>query len=202
MQESSKFIAMLKKLFSFVKPWLLVVALFVLMRFTGVGVAINTAAQSALLKTGVMDVSVDDRDALVKKFDYDFTLLDARQNHVDMNTLKGKTLFINLWATWCGPCRVEMPSIQKLYDGADKDKVAFIMLALDQKDPFNKVSDFIEDKRFTFPVYYPASALPQILQVPTIPTTFVVSPDGKVVHKQVGVANYDTEEFRTFLHQQ
>lgn len=202
MQESSKIIAMLKKLFSYVKPWLLVVALFLLMRFTGVGVAINTATQSALMKTGVMDVSVDGDKALVKKFDYDFTLLDANQNRVDANTFKGKTLFINLWATWCGPCRVEMPSIQKLYDAADKDKVAFIMLALDQKDPFNKVSNFIEDRRFSFPVYYPASPLPQMLQVPTIPTTFVVSPDGKVVHKQVGVANYDTEEFRTFLHQQ
>ena len=192
----------LNKIFSTLKPWLLVIALFLLMRFTGVGVAINTVAQSALMKTGVMDVSVDADETLSKKFDYDFTLLDANQNRVDVSSFKGKTIFINLWATWCGPCRVEMPSIQKLYDTADKDKVVFIMLALDQKDPFNKVSRFIKDKEFTFPIYYPASTLPQILQVPTIPTTFVVSPDGKVVHKQVGVANYDTEEFRTFLHQQ
>ncbi len=192
----------LNKIFSTLKPWLLVVSLFLLMRFTGAGVAINTAAQSALMKTGVMDVSVDDGETLSKKFDYDFTLLDVNQNHVDASSFKGKTIFINLWATWCGPCRVEMPSIQKLYETADKDKVVFIMLALDQKDPFRKVSKFIEDKQFTFPVYYPASTLPQILQVPTIPTTFVIGPDGKVVHKQVGVANYDTEEFRTFLHQQ
>ena len=202
MQESDKIIAWLKKTFSVLKPWLLVGALFLLMRFTGIGMAINTAAQTALMKTGVMDASVEPDEAVAKKFDYEFSLLDMNRNKIDVSSFKGKTLFINLWATWCGPCRVEMPSIQNLYDAADKDKVVFIMLALDQKDPFNKVSGFIEDKRFTFPVYFPAEGLPSMLQVPTIPTTFVVSPDGKVVHKQIGVANYDTDEFKTFLHQQ
>ena len=116
-----------------------------------------------------------------------------------MKDLKGKVIFLNLWATWCGPCRVEMPSIQSLYNDVDKDKVAFVMLSLDQEDQRSKISKFIDDKEFTFPVYLPASPLPNLLRVNTIPTTFIISPDGKVKSKKVGMANYDTEDMRTFL---
>ena len=116
-----------------------------------------------------------------------------------MKDLKGKVIFLNLWATWCGPCRLEMPSIQNLYNSVDKDKVAFVMLSLDQENQEGKIIQFIKDKGFTFPVYQPASALPNLLRVTTIPTTFIISPDGKVKSKKTGMANYDTEEMREFL---
>lgn len=181
--------------------WVFYIALFLVLRYTGALGSISTAAQSALLKTGAMDVSPADPAPVTaaKKFDYDFSLLDADGNRVDVASFKGKVIFINLWATWCGPCRVEMPSIQSLYNTVDKDKVVFVMLALDQKDPFNKVNKYIRDKEFTFPVYFPATSLPEMLQVRSIPTTFVINSQGVVVHKQMGTANYDTEEFKTFL---
>ncbi len=184
-------------------PWVFYIVLFLVLRYTGALGSISTAAQSALFKTGVMDATPDDptpRDA-AKKFDYDFSLLDADGNQVDVASFKGKVIFINLWATWCGPCRVEMPSIQNLYNTVDKDKIVFVMLALDQKDPFNKVNQYIREKEFTFPVYFPASSLPEMLQVRSIPTTFVINAQGVVVHKKMGTANYDTEEFKNFLKQ-
>ena len=116
-----------------------------------------------------------------------------------MNQFKGKTIFLNLWATWCGPCRIEMPSIQKLYDKVDHDKIAFVMLSLDRAEDKEKVEKFVTDKKHNFPVYRPAGALPELLNVPSIPTTFVITPDGKVASKKVGTANYDTEEFKKFL---
>lgn len=196
----NKVLSLLKK---YVSPngWVFYIILFLVLRYTGALGAISTVAQSALLKTGVMDAKPLDSDApeRSKKFNYDFTLLDAEGRRVNVESFKGKVIFINLWATWCGPCRVEMPSIQNLYNSVDKDKVVFVMLALDQKDPFNKVNQYISDKSFTFPVYFPAGALPEMLQVRSIPATFVVNPDGLVVHRQMGTANYDTEEFRNFL---
>ena len=132
-------------------------------------------------------------------FNYDFTVKDLEGNKLEMKDLKGKVIFLNLWATWCGPCRVEMPSIQNLYTSVDKDKIAFVILSLDQEGQHGKIVQFINDKQFTFPVYQPASPLPNLLRVNTIPTTFIISPDGKVKSKKVGMANYDTDEMREFL---
>ena len=183
-----------------VKPWAIFIGIFILLKVTGLGNQISYVTQSALLKAGIMDVQPDDTSVSKEQaFNYDFAVKDLEGNKLDMKDLKGKVIFLNLWATWCGPCRVEMPSIQNLYNSVDKDKVAFVMLSLDQEGQHAKIVQFINDKDFTFPVYQPASPLPNILRVNTIPTTFIISPDGKVKSKKVGMANYDTEEMRGFL---
>ena len=189
----------LKKLALTLKPWAIFIGIFFLLKVTGLGSEISVLTQSALLKAGVMDVNPEGTTAKEQTFSYDFTVRDLDGKKLNMKDLKGKVIFLNLWATWCGPCRVEMPSIQSLYNDVDKDKVAFVMLSLDQEDQRSKISKFIDDKEFTFPVYLPASPLPNLLRVNTIPTTFIISPDGKVKSKKVGMANYDTEDMRAFL---
>ena len=181
------------------KPWVIFIGVFILLKVTGLGSEISYVTQSALLKAGVMDVQPEENVAKEQTFSYDFSLKDLDGKTVDMKDLKGKVIFLNLWATWCGPCRVEMPSIQNLYNSVDKDKVAFIMLSLDQEDQRAKIVKYISDKDFSFPVYQPASPLPKLLRVNTIPTTFIISPDGKVKSKKTGMANYDTDEMREFL---
>jgi thiol-disulfide isomerase/thioredoxin len=145
-----------------------------------------------------MNASVD-TSAPAKSFNYNFKIKDLQGNVTDFKTFKGKTIFLNIWATWCGPCRIEMPSIQKLYDQVDKDKIVFVMLSIDREDSFEKVVSFVKEKEYTFPVYVPKGYLTDQLQVRTIPTTFVISPDGKIVSQEAGAANYDTEEFKKFL---
>jgi thiol-disulfide isomerase/thioredoxin len=181
------------------KPWALVIGVFFLLKVTGLGAGISSLTQAALMKAGVMDIQPDSRDAREQSFDYNFSIKDMDGKKVEMSELKGKVIFLNLWATWCGPCRVEMPSIQNLYNSVDKDKVVFVMLSLDQAGYEPRIEQFISSKEFTFPVYLPASPLPKILRVNTIPTTFIISPDGKVKSKKTGMANYDTEEMRVFL---
>jgi len=189
------------KLFKKVKPWAFMIALFLVLRYTGILAGISDITSRAILQTGAMDASTE-TPSVDKSFDYGFTLTDIKSERIDVSQFKGKTIFINLWATWCGPCRAEMPSIQSLYSKVDQDKVKFIMLSLDQKDPLSKVSSYIENKSFTFPVYFPASTLPNLLQVRSIPTTFVINPEGKVVYKEMGTANYDTDKFLKFLMEQ
>jgi thiol-disulfide isomerase/thioredoxin len=186
------------RIFQTLKPWIFYIGIFLVLRYTGAISAVSSVTQQAMMSTGAMDANPV-LDESRKTFDYDFTLLDAERNKVDMNSLKGKTIFINVWATWCGPCRVEMPSIQKLYDEVGADKVAFIMLAVDQREPYKKVEAFIEEKKYTFPIYYPSGALPELLQVRSIPATFVISKEGKVVFREMGAANYGTDEFKDFL---
>lgn len=181
------------------KPWALFIGIFFLLKVTGIGSQISVFAQSALIKAGVMDMEPETLVSPGAEFDYGFTLKDLEGNKLNMKDLKGKVIFINMWATWCGPCRAEMPSIQKLYNSVDKDKIAFVMLSLDREGEERKIADFIEKKQFTFPVFQPASPLPSQLRVNTIPTTFIISPDGRIASKKTGMANYDTEEMRVFL---
>ena len=189
----------LRKTLDALKPWAIFVGIFFLLKVTGIGREISGFTQSALLKAGVMDVQPSDTDAGTPPFDYNFVVKDLEGKKLSMKELRGKVIFINLWATWCGPCRAEMPSIQNLYNDVDKDKVAFVMLSLDQENEKRKIEKYISDKEFTFPVYQPASPLPALLRVNTIPTTFIIGPDGKVVSRKTGMANYDTEEMRGFL---
>ena len=188
----------LKRIFYTARPWILYIGLFLVLRYTGIIGAASSVTQQALMKTGALDASTE-TVAVAKTFNYNFSLQTLDREKIDASSLKGKTIFINVWATWCGPCRVEMPSIQKLYESVDPDKVAFVMLAVDQKDPHRKVESYIKEKGFTFPVYLPSGSLPPQLQVSSIPATFVVNKEGKIVFREKGAANYGTEEFRDFL---
>jgi thiol-disulfide isomerase/thioredoxin len=175
-----------------------IIAILFLLRYSGLLSGISVFTQSALLQTGVMDIKPDD-NLMAQPFNYKFTVQDMEGKEVDMGDFKGKVIFLNLWATWCGPCRAEMPSIQELYDKVDHDKIAFVMLSLDLPEHQPKITRYISEKSFTFPVYQPLTALPKQMQVSTIPTTFVVSPDGRIKMKKSGMSNYATEDFQKFL---
>lgn len=114
-----------------------------------------------------------------------------------LDELKGKVVFMNQWATWCPPCRAEMPSIEKLYKSADKKKVAFVMLSLDNSA--EKARAYIQQNAFTFPVYMPAGPIPQDFATEAIPTTLILDPTGRIVQRMEGMFNYDTDEFRHYL---
>jgi len=182
------------------RPWVIMVALFLVLRFTGLLSGISQVTGSLLLKSGAMNANIE-APPVAKTFNYDFKVKDLSGNVVDFKDFKGKTIFLNVWATWCGPCRIEMPSIQKLYDKVDKEKIAFVMLAVDDRDSFEKVVKFVQEKEYTFPVYVPHEFLPDQLMVRSIPTTFVVNGEGKIETQESGAANYDTEEFKKFLEQ-
>jgi thiol-disulfide isomerase/thioredoxin len=188
----------LRKAWNYIKPWAVFVVVLFVLRYTGALSGISILTGRALMETGVMDANPEE-PAVAKKFNYNFTIKDMNGNVTDVKDLKGKTIFLNLWATWCGPCRMEMPSIQSLYNQVDKEKIMFIMLSVDRESDFDKIKNYIKDKEYTFPVYTPASLLPNQLQVGLIPSTFVINSEGLIVASEKGAANYDTPEFKAFL---
>ncbi len=190
----------IKRIWHWSRPWLVTVALIAILRFTGALSYVSVAVGKVLIHTGIMNPSVSE-PAIMRSFDYDFQLSRLDGEPLDVKSLRGKTLFINVWATWCGPCRIEMPSIQKLYNEMDGDttQVAFLMISVDHSSDRDKVASFISRNNYTFPVYTPAAALPDLLQVRSIPSTFVVTPDGRVAMEEAGAANYNSEKFRNFL---
>jgi thiol-disulfide isomerase/thioredoxin len=181
------------------RPWVAMLLLLVVLRVTGILAGVSYIAQSAIFKTGLMDAKPSDTPVKPSAFDYNFTVKDLNGSKVDIAQFKGKVIFLNLWATWCGPCRMEMPSIQSLYNKLDKDKVVFLMLSLDNEGSEPKIVKYIKEKEFNFPVYTPHEFLPSQLKVSTIPTTFIVGKDGKIRDKKVGAENYDSEKFLAYM---
>lgn len=186
------------KIARLLRPWITFLIIFLILRYTGALANISVFTSSALMKTGVMDIKPDEHPS-GEQFNYDFTIKDLKGNTVNFSQFKGKTVFLNLWATWCGPCRAEMSSIQSLYDKVDKEKVVFVML--DWFEDAKKTSKFIDGKKYSFPVYIVDNDVPSQLNVPSIPTTFVLSPSGEIATRKTGTTNYDTEKFKLFLEQ-
>ena len=121
----------LRRAWSYIRPWIVFIAVLLVLRYTGALSGISVLTSKALMKTGIMDINPEE-PAIAKKFNYNFSIKDLNGNVLDVKDLKGRTIFLNLWATWCGPCRMEMPSIQSLYNQVDNKKIMFIMLSIDR----------------------------------------------------------------------
>lgn len=104
----------------------------------------------------------------------DISFRDGSGNTVSLSSLKGKVVFINFWATWCPPCRAEMPSINTLYSKfKNYSDVVFIMVDVDGK--YEQSNHFIKQNNYNFPLYVPASAIPSSFLGNAIPTTVIIN---------------------------
>ena len=180
------------------KPLIGAFLIVVIFQATGFMGTVSYYAQSAALFSGLLNADIEELTS-PKKFNYDFIIKDLAGNKIKFDQFKGKVIFLNLWATWCAPCRAEMADIQNLQLKIKNDNVVFIMLSLDEDKNKAKVENYIHNKNFTFPVFMPSGYLPEQLQVPSIPTTFVISKDGNIIMMEVGTKNYDTKKFKKFL---
>lgn len=124
-------------------------------------------------------------------------LVNAAGQPLRLEALRGKAVFVNLWATWCPPCRAEMPGIQALFAKVDTSKVAFVMVSLDENPV--KAQKLMRQQGYTFPVYFPTGPLPAPFNSNSIPSTVVLGPDGKLAARHDGMADYDTSAFRAWL---
>lgn len=116
---------------------------------------------------------------------------------VNLADLKGKKVFVNLWATWCPPCREEIPSIEKLQSKVDKQRVAFVMLSLDEN--FELAKNFAKKNKMQLPVFYPAEGLPAMFKTDGIPATFIFNEKGELIKANSGADDYDTEDYVQLL---
>ena len=162
---------------------------------TGLHTPVFGFIQGLILKTGIMQPSLN--EASMDLADYDFMLVDEDGNQKPFTDFEDKVVFINIWATWCPPCIAEMPDINALYHDMKDKEIEFVMISLD--DEFQKAKDFVGKKEFDFPIYRLASPLPKVYESSAIPTTYVISPEGKIVVSKSGMAKYNTKKFKKFL---
>jgi thiol-disulfide isomerase/thioredoxin len=109
-----------------------------------------------------------------------------------LSDYRGKTLILNFWATWCPPCRAEMPSMQGLRDALLKEGVPFEILAVDVQEDAKTVGDFISANAYSFPVFLDvAGSLSSRFVGEGIPTSYVIDKEGKAVGFIVGSIEWD-----------
>lgn len=120
-------------------------------------------------------------------------IMDVNGNQINMASLKGKKVFVNIWATWCPPCKAEIPSIEALHSKVDTGKIAFVMLALD--NDFELAKNFAKKNEMKLPVYYAAEDLPAVFKTDGIPATFIFNEKGEMVMQKNGADDYNTEEY-------
>ncbi|WP_293783646.1 TlpA disulfide reductase family protein [uncultured Pedobacter sp.] len=123
---------------------------------------------------------------------------DVNGNLVDLGNLKGKVIFLNFWATWCPPCRAEMPSVNKLYNQFKNDQ-DFVFIFADADGVLTKSTRFMADRKYTLPVYKVESNIPEQLFTGALPTTVIFDKQGRLSFKHEGVANYADQKIVDFL---
>src|SRR5215510_11184005 len=117
----------------------------------------------------------------------DFALTDLQGKTWKLADLKGKVAFINLWATWCGPCKMELPYVQKLSDQM-KDRKDVLILTLNIDEELGLVEPFMKENKYSFTVI-PAQTYAEGLGVYSIPRNWVVSVDGVLTFEGIGFGN-------------
>ncbi len=175
--------------------WVIFFGVIATLYFTGLHTPVLGFMQGLILKTGIIKPDINEESNV--RASYSFTLIDRNGEFINFKNFQGETVFINFWATWCPPCIAEMPDINKLYNKVKNDNIHFFMISLD--DDFEKAKKFVDKKEFDFPIYQLGSLMPKVYHSQAIPTTFVISPQGKIVVKRSGMAEYNTEGFRKFL---
>lgn len=113
-----------------------------------------------------------------------------------LSAFEGKVLFVNLWATWCGPCVVEMPSIQRLYEQFAQEDVAFLLVSDEAPDLVEK---FAREQGWELPLYISDDEKPSAFESLGIPATFILDRKGRIVFRHVGSARWDDETSVRFL---
>jgi len=122
-----------------------------------------------------------------------FTLRDLKGRDVSLEDFKGQVVFLNFWATWCPPCRNEMPSMEKLYSRMEGQD--FAMLAVDLQENEDQVRRFVDTAGYSFPVLLDSSGRTgAAYQVSGIPTTYIIDKQGNVLARVVGGREWHTPE--------
>ncbi len=115
-----------------------------------------------------------------------FTLKTSQGKTVELSKLKGKTVVVNFWATWCGPCRAEIPGFIDVYNKYKSKGLEIVGISLDQGG-WSDVKPFVKKFNITYPVVLGNDKVARLYgNVEAIPTTFIVDKTGKIVNQHVG----------------
>lgn len=153
---------------------------------------VTSLKKLTLLKPGISENTII---AKLNEDDYKLIIEDPDGKLYNLQDFRDEVLFINFWASWCPPCRAEMPDIERLYKELNT-RVKFLMITSEENEA---VLNYIDKFSYTFPVYFQRSQLPPSFKVSAIPHTFVIDRKGNILISKTGAAKWDSSEFKSFL---
>lgn len=129
--------------------------------------------------------------------DLALTGLDGKT--VNLSSLKGKVVMLNFWATWCPPCRDEIPSMMKLNAAFAGKPFQMLAVSIDEGGK-QAVEEFFKNSGFSLPVYLdPSSSAGRTYGITGVPETFIIDKNGIIAKKVIGPVEWDSSEVRSYL---
>ena len=129
----------------------------------------------------------------------DFSLKDLNGKGVEIKQFNGKVIFLNFWATWCGPCKEEMPGMEALHQQLKEKNFVMLTISVDYEG-IKPVQEFINKHQYTFPVLLdPKGETLDLFEVKGIPTTFLIDKKGKMLGKAIGPRDWKSIEVESLL---
>jgi peroxiredoxin len=124
----------------------------------------------------------------------DFSLLDLHGKKVGLKQFRGKIILLNFWATWCGPCKEEMPFLEILHQQFKEKDFVVVTVSVDYEEA-KLVREFVNKQRYTFPVLLdPKCEVLDLFEVKGIPTTFIIDKKGKMLGMAIGPRDWKCQE--------
>lgn len=117
----------------------------------------------------------------------EFSLYSDQQELINIKDLKGKAVIINFWASWCPPCRAEMPAIEIVSRDFSQEGLVVLAVNATHQDDRQEIQTFVQELNLTFPILYDElGTVNQLYQVSALPTTFFVNTDGVIQDVVIG----------------
>ena len=127
-----------------------------------------------------------------------FTLKDIDGEAFELNSTRGKWVFLHFWASWCGPCREEMPAIQKLSEAIDQDSLPIIMINTAEDE--DTIFSFLGEVQVNINSLMDADGqVTEVWKPRGLPTTFLIDPEGYVRYQAIGGRDWHKPEYISFL---
>jgi thiol-disulfide isomerase/thioredoxin len=162
----------------------------------GLGVAVLWVLYLAFL--GPRRPALLENSGMSQPAAYEWSLSDLNDRPVRFSRFKGKPIFLNIWATWCGPCVREMPSIARLAQDPRLQGKGLEFVCASVDDSSDAVRRFLQGRSWSM-TFLRAEQLPAVFHTEGIPATFLIAPDGRIAAAVVGAAQWDAPEVVGFL---
>jgi peroxiredoxin len=125
----------------------------------------------------------------------DFTLPDMAGKNQQLSDYRGKVIFLNFWATWCKPCKEEMPSMQVLWDNLKKEDFVMLAISMDRVTTTKEISPFVENLKLTFPILTDSwGQTDKRYKLMGVPETYIIDQNGVLREKVIGPRDWTRAE--------
>ena len=180
--------------------WGVIIVVAATLYLTGYHTEVIGLAQRGLLATGLMQPDYELNVGEMRDASGEFYFADTDFKTQNLSQYRGKVVFLNIWASWCPPCIAEMPSIEGIYQQfKDDEDVKFLLVSVDEN--FEDAQRFVESRELDLPIYHFRGKDSDVFSGARIPTTYVITPGGKIAMVKDGMAKYDTPEFADYINE-